>query len=102
MQKKLITIISLTCLLLLALCLPLAAYADEPAEVTVLFTHDLHSHAEQYARLATLIDEQRALHTDSLLVDGGDFVFATSRWLDVFGYFYHFVWIEIETHNCIV
>jgi 2',3'-cyclic-nucleotide 2'-phosphodiesterase (5'-nucleotidase family) len=77
MQKKLITIISLTCLLLLALCLPLAAYADEPAEVTVLFTHDLHSHAEQYARLATLIDEQRAAHPEALLVDGGDFAMGT-------------------------
>ena len=58
--------------------------ADESKEVTVLFTHDLHSHFLPskdedggefggYARLMTAINEQKAKHPDAILVDGGDF-----------------------------
>lgn len=61
------------------------AYAKEDtADVTVLFTHDLHSHllpsrADDgseyggYARLMHVIREQRQKHPDAILVDGGDF-----------------------------
>ena len=61
------------------------SFASAPVtQVTVLFTHDLHSHflpaldengAEYggYARLKTVIDQQRAAHPDAVLVDGGDF-----------------------------
>lgn len=58
--------------------------AEKSKEVTVLFTHDLHSHflpskAESggeyggYARLMTVINEQREKYPDAILVDGGDF-----------------------------
>lgn len=75
-------------LLALLLALPLAllpARADARAgQVTILFTHDMHSHFLPagdgeggvyggYARLKTVIDQQRALHPGALLVDGGDF-----------------------------
>ncbi len=54
------------------------------ADVTVLFTHDLHSHllpsrADDgseyggYARLMHVIKAQRQKHPDAILVDGGDF-----------------------------
>lgn len=72
--------------LILALCaLPWAGAAEEPAqEVTILFTHDLHSHflpqadgeggeSGGYARLKTAIDAEKAEHPDALLLDGGDF-----------------------------
>ena len=70
-------------LLAAALGLP-AAGAPITAEATILFTHDMHSHllpAEDesgnsyggYARLKTAIDQQKALHPDAILVDGGDF-----------------------------
>ncbi len=61
------------------------AAASESREVTVLFTHDLHSHflpsANEsgegeyggYARLMTAINEQRAADPSAILVDGGDF-----------------------------
>lgn len=60
------------------------ASADENKEVTVLFTHDLHSHflpskAEDggefggYARLMTAITEQKEKYPHAILVDGGDF-----------------------------
>ena len=76
--------------LILAVCLTLAAalpaLAARPAgeQVTVLFTHDLHSHLLPavdesgtqyggYARLKTAIDAQREAFPDALLLDGGDF-----------------------------
>ena len=70
----------------LALCVsPMAETHPEPEEITVLFTHDLHSHllpsANEtgegqyggYARLMTAINEQKAIDPDAILVDGGDF-----------------------------
>ena len=76
-------------LLLAALCvLPASAVAEgctqETNVTTILFTHDLHSHflpqstaeggeSGGYARLKTVIDRERAVNPDALLVDGGDF-----------------------------
>lgn len=76
-------------LLLAALCvLPASAVAEgctqESNVTTILFTHDLHSHflpqstaeggeSGGYARLKTVIDGERAMNPDALLVDGGDF-----------------------------
>lgn len=76
-------------LLLTALCvLPVGAVAEgctqETNVTTILFTHDLHSHflpqptaeggeSGGYARLKTVIDGERAMNPDALLVDGGDF-----------------------------
>ena len=75
-------------LLLAALCaLPVGAVAEgctqETNVTTILFTHDLHSHflpqptaeggeSGGYARLKTVIDGERAMNPDALLVDGGD------------------------------
>ena len=73
----------LAVLLLASLLVP--AYADSAAPmVTVMFTHDLHSHllpADNekgesyggYARLKTVIDSVRASDPNAVLVDGGDF-----------------------------
>ena len=58
--------------------------ADNTKEVTVLFTHDLHSHFLPskdedggefggYARLMTAIKEQKEKYPHAVLVDGGDF-----------------------------
>lgn len=76
-------------LLLAVLCvLPASAVAEGSAQetnvTTILFTHDLHSHflpqstaeggeSGGYARLKTVIDGERAMNPDALLVDGGDF-----------------------------
>ncbi len=64
------------------------ALADENGEgsysTTILFTHDMHSHflpttdsdggeSGGFARLSTLLKEQRELHPDALTLDGGDF-----------------------------
>lgn len=64
---------------------PSAAALPSEDEITVLFTHDLHSHllpsANEtgegeyggYARLMTAIKAQKAIDPDAILVDGGDF-----------------------------
>ena len=61
--------------------------AEEGQEITVLFTHDIHSYlepkddgtGEKYgiARLKTTIDELRSQNETTLLVDAGDFSMGT-------------------------
>lgn len=65
--------------------IPSASKPQKDDEVTILFTHDLHSHflpsANEtgegeyggYARLMTAIKVQKAIDPDAILVDGGDF-----------------------------
>ena len=86
MKTKLTQLLSLL-LALLVFCsiFALPSFADtEKNDITVLFTHDLHSHflpgtdenGKQYggyARLATAINEQKQKHPNAILVDGGDF-----------------------------
>ena len=73
-----------TCLTLLCSLGIVAAAEGDSKEVTILFTHDLHSHLLPsnrsdggqfggYARLMTVIHEQKALDPDAILVDAGDF-----------------------------
>ena len=70
---------------LLSLCVIPGTAENAEDEITILFTHDLHSHllpaANEtgggeyggYARLMTAIKEQKAKDPDAILVDGGDF-----------------------------
>jgi len=67
------------------------AFSDTQADVTIMFTHDMHSRfdpervtidgqaAERggYARLKTAIDNIKASYPDSLLLDAGDFSMGT-------------------------
>lgn len=68
------------------LCLSLSAAGNAQGDtITVLFTHDLHSHLLPttndsgngeyggYAKLMTLINLQRKIDPNAILVDGGDF-----------------------------
>ncbi len=74
---------ALAVVLMLGYMVPCSA-ADETVSATILFTHDLHSHllaSEKveggefggYARLMTVINEQKAQYPNAVLVDGGDF-----------------------------
>ena len=80
---KRIAALLIAVLILLSLIVPALA-AEETAQVTILFTHDLHSHLLPsskegggeyggYARLMTVIREQKEKYPDAILVDGGDF-----------------------------
>ena len=69
----------------LLLCAALPALASAPQhKITVLFTHDLHSHflpqsngrggeSGGYARLKTALDRERKANPNALTLDGGDF-----------------------------
>ncbi len=83
MKRNKIAAAVLAVWLVLSLCLPGLA-AGEQGNVTVLFTHDLHSQLLPvtqtdgstlggYARLMTLIRQQKQIDPNAILVDGGDF-----------------------------
>ena len=86
MKIKHILTFLLVLILSIASCINILAetIADEK-EITILFTHDLHSHLLPssnesgegefggYARLTTAIKEQKEKDPNALLVDGGDF-----------------------------
>ena len=76
--------ICLLVLLSLAVPMVLPVCAEETQQATILFTHDLHSHLLPavdedggeyggYARLMTVIRQQKEKYPDAILVDGGDF-----------------------------
>lgn len=83
-------LLCLAVLLVLALSLTVAAASTSSPqeEITILYTHDMHSaflprldgqgnQVGGYARLKTLLDRQRREHPDALVVDGGDFSMGT-------------------------
>jgi 2',3'-cyclic-nucleotide 2'-phosphodiesterase (5'-nucleotidase family) len=85
LHKRILTVL-LILMICAALCISVsAASAAKDDIITILFTHDLHSHLLPttndsgegeyggYARLMTLINLQRKLDPDAILVDGGDF-----------------------------
>ncbi len=84
MSKLFKRILVLALALITVLSISIAVSADDQSTVTILFTHDLHSHflptAEDdggtyggYARLMTVINQQKDKHPNALLLDGGDF-----------------------------
>ena len=87
MKKKILRVFSMALALamMFSLCFVASAQNASDDEITVLFTNDLHSHLLPsvnengvgeyggYARLMTLIRQQKAIDPDAILVDGGDF-----------------------------
>ena len=85
MQKLIVRLSVFMAALIVAVTMCFSAAADESKQnVTILFTHDLHSHllpsAEDdggefggYARLMTVISQQKSLYPNAVLVDAGDF-----------------------------
>ena len=83
--RRQVTALALTFLILIGSCIVFCGAEASSDEITVLFTGDLHSHLLPsvnesgegeyggYARLMTVIKEQKALDPHAILVDGGDF-----------------------------
>ncbi|TDA21599.1 bifunctional metallophosphatase/5'-nucleotidase [Extibacter muris] len=80
----------LTVMMLCILCVGSVLAKDDKSsadEVTVLFTHDIHSHLDEFrnadgkvggfARLKTLLDEERGSNPATFVFDGGDFSMGT-------------------------
>ena len=78
-------ILALLFAIIICLGFCVGSMAETHPEITILFTHDLHSHllpsANEsgegeyggYARLMTAIKAQKAIDPNAILVDGGDF-----------------------------
>lgn len=84
MKKIIISALSILLAIIIAINAFSSFAATKQDDITVLFTHDLHSHflpfntdteknVGGYARLMTAINEQKEKHPDAILVDGGDF-----------------------------
>ena len=86
MKRKFLFVMLVIVLSCALLCVSLSAANNAKGEViTILFTHDLHSHLLPttndsgkgeyggYAKLMTLINMQRKIDPNAILVDGGDF-----------------------------
>jgi len=85
-MKKIIkgVICALLCLIFVFPFHVFANETTEETEISVIFTHDIHSHLMPsknadgteyggFARIKTVIDEQKIKHPEALLLDGGDF-----------------------------
>lgn len=82
---------SVFCSCLTAGALSSEAAEEKEAKVSVLFTHDMHSHFNSFStvfqgeetciggfsRIKTIINEQRAKDPETLVLDGGDFSMGT-------------------------
>ena len=55
----------------------LAGSQREKGPITVVFTHDMHSHAEKFPKLRTVIREQKKKNDATFVLDGGDFSMGT-------------------------
>ena len=90
-RKRILSLFLATVLLMpLAQITPLKAESDTK-EVDVMFTHDTHSHLDSFttnidgelqevggfARIKTLINEQKKENPNTLILDGGDFSMGT-------------------------
>ena len=89
-MKKVISLL-LSLVMIFTIVLIPASGASDAKRMTVLFTHDLHSHIEPsvnmvngqrlesggMARIKTMVDSVRAEGNNTLLVDGGDFSMGT-------------------------
>ena len=89
--RRSIVALILAVMLLLPLMPEATVKAEETKEIDIMFTHDLHSHLENFtivengentkyggmACMKTLIDAQKAKNPNTLLLDGGDFSMGT-------------------------
>ena len=70
--------ISVLCLVIIMSCLPLMPAAKtDGKQVTVLFTHDMHSHLEKFPKIKTIYNRELAGNEATWLVDAGDFSMGT-------------------------
>lgn len=46
-------------------------------KITIVFSHDMHSHLEKFSRIKTVIDEEKSKNSATFVLDGGDFSMGT-------------------------
>lgn len=91
MKKKVLTSLIICAMLLAVVFSGQVSAATEPKSVDVMFLHDTHSHLNEFAtveggesqilggfaKIKTVIKEQKAENPDTLLLDAGDFSMGT-------------------------
>lgn len=78
-MKRVISTILIACMLL-TMGLPSLAFADQKTEeerISFVVSHDMHSHLEKFAKVATVIKEQKKAHKETFILDAGDFSMGT-------------------------
>ena len=79
-MKKLIRVVAIITALIIAGVAPAAlSYADmtDTDTVSVIFTHDMHSHLDEATKLKTAMDNVKEKYPESFIVDAGDFAMGT-------------------------
>ncbi|HHX11803.1 MAG TPA: bifunctional metallophosphatase/5'-nucleotidase, partial [Clostridiales bacterium] len=91
-MRKILSLFIPVCLLLTLFLLPAISSADaKDKEITVVFTHDLHSYIDTkeyvsngkaiqvggFAKIKTIIDDIKSDNENTVIVDGGDFSMGT-------------------------
>lgn len=80
MMKKIMKAIAVIAIFVVAGSAPVTlAYADkaDTDTVSVIFTHDMHSHLDEFAKLKTAMDDVKDEYPDSFVLDAGDFAMGT-------------------------
>ena len=79
LKKSGAIVLSLCIVLSMILTEPIVSLAAEKKseDITILFTHDMHSHLEKFPKLKTIVDETRAEKDNVYLFDAGDFAMGT-------------------------
>lgn len=55
----------------------LAATKERAEKITILFSHDMHSHLEKFGKIKTIIDETKKENQATFVLDGGDISMGT-------------------------
>lgn len=90
-MKKTLSILLSLMMIIGIIAIPASGTSNNGKDLTVLFTHDIHSHIDTtvktvngkkkeiggLAKIKTMIDDVRAEGVNTLLVDGGDFAMGT-------------------------
>ena len=80
MMKKIMKAIAVIAIFVVTGSAPVTlAYADkaDTDTVSVIFTHDMHSHLDEFAKLKTAMDDVKDEYPDSFVLDAGDFAMGT-------------------------
>lgn len=78
-MKKVFAKILILCMVLTTL-VPSAAMAKEKTgedRIQFIVSHDMHSHLETFAQVATVIETEKKNHEETFVLDGGDFSMGT-------------------------
>lgn len=82
-MKKIISVILMVCLLW-TMSEPTLAFADSKAvkndkeeRISFVVSHDMHSHLEKFAKVATVIKQEKKAHKETFVLDAGDFSMGT-------------------------